>query len=165
MLLCLLCLFSTNFFKGIMKTHKLSKLFCVVTLLFSTYSFAADNLSGIWVGEVNSNWSGPDANYKDDIYLSIHQTTNNVAIVILSAVEETKDLFSSTYLGKELNKLESYGTNAYFPDYNPIDKSLTYINVASPIRVNIHEGGQSGIVHILCDVCSVSSVIVIRKIL
>jgi hypothetical protein len=136
-----------------------------VALLFSTYSLAADNLSGIWIGEVNSNSSGPDANYKDDIYLSIHQTTDNVAIVFLSAVKETKDLFSSTYLGKDFNKLESYGVNAYFPDYNPTDKSLTYINVASPIKVDIHEGGQSGIVHILCDVCSVSSVIVIRKIL
>ncbi len=126
---------------------------------------ASGDISGIWAGTVNSNWNGPDANSEDKIYLSIRQTTDNLIVIILSSVEATKDLFSSTYLGENITKLESIGVNAYFPDFNPIKQSLSYINTSLPIRINIHEGGQSGLVHVLCDACSISSVIVIQKIL
>ncbi len=126
---------------------------------------ALSNISGIWAGTVNSNWNGPDANYEDEIYLSIRKTTDNIAVIFLSSIEATKDLFSSTYLGKDLSKLDSYGVNAYFPDFNPVKQSLNYINTSFPIGIEIHEGSQSGIIHILCDTCGLSSVIVIRKIL
>lgn len=150
-----------------MRTDIFFKLFSIIVLFFSfsASSLASDNLSGIWVGTVNSNWSGPDANYKDKIYLSIHQTADNIAVVFLSSVEATKDLFSSTYIGKDSSKLDPYQGNAYFPDYNPIDQSLKYIDTSLPIRIEIHETGQSGLIYILCDTCSLSSVIVIRKIL
>ena len=143
------------------------KLFYIVifTLSLITHALASDNISGLWEGTLNSNGSGANANYKDKIYLSIHQTTNNVAVIFLSAAETTQDLFSSTYLGTDLNKLDSYGVKAYFPNYNPIEQSLNYINTSASIRIEIPEGGQSGLVYILCDTCSVSTVIVIHKIL
>ena len=160
-------IFRTDKVNNIMKINVFLKLVWVVvfTFLFSPYVLASDNISGIWSGTVNSNWTGPDANAKDKIYLSIHQTTDNVVIVFLSSVEETQDLFSSTYHGKDLNQLESYGVNAYFPEYNPTDKSLTYLNIPWPLKIEIHEGGQSGLVHRLCDACSFNSVLVIKKVL
>jgi hypothetical protein len=126
---------------------------------------ASGDLSGIWAGTVNSNWSGSDANYEQKIYLSIRQTTDHIVVIILSSVEATTDLFSSTYLGQNITKLESIGAKAYFPDFSPIKQSLSYVNTSLPIQIDIHPGGQSGLVHVLCETCAISSVIVIQKIL
>jgi|GEM_PF-1300024 len=157
-----------------MKFDFMSRL--LISIFFLAYfnqSIATENITGIWVGNLSVAGKSEEEEKKlGDIYFSIHQTENDLVVVILSATEKTGDLYASTYIGTgtlkedvKVNVLTVYGDNAYFPDYDFLSRSLKYVENPYDLWLRIENDGRSGQIFRDSGTASLWSFVLIKKIL
>lgn len=122
-------------------------LFSILLLSFNP-SHAETDLTGIWVGNIlDVGLTKQESKELGNIYFSIHQTENSIVVVILTSVEKTGDLFASTYIGKDLSNLESYGEKAFFPVYFQETQSINYPENIFPLKIHVFEDNQSAVIY------------------